>query len=104
MPNYKFKHAWHLFAPRVNNEKTTITRDELMKQLKNNNIGCGLHYEAAHLYPYYKTKYGYDLGDFPNSELIGSSVISLPLFPDMSESDQDDVVSTLKDIFKSFRK
>lgn len=104
MPNYKFKHAWHLFAPRVNSEKTRITRDELMNELKNNNIGCGLHYEAAHLYPYYKTKYGYDLGDFPNAELIGGSVISLPLFPGMSESDQDDVVSTLKDIFNCFRK
>jgi len=100
MPKYQYKHAWHLFAPTVNTEATRITRDQLMTELKHLNIGCGVHYEATHLYPYYAKKYGFKIGDFPNAEAIGKTVISLPLFPGMSEHDQDDVLEALGHIFR----
>ena len=100
MPKYQYKHAWHLFAPTVNTEATKITRDQLMTELKQLNIGCGVHYEATHLYPYYAKKYGFKIGDFPNAEAIGKTVISLPLFPGMSAHDQDDVIEALDHIFR----
>ena len=99
-PNYQHKHAWHLFSPTVNTEVTKITRDQLMTELKQLNIGCGVHYEATHLYPYYAQKYGFKKGDFPNAEAIGENVISLPLFPAMSAQDQDDVIAALDHIFR----
>ena len=61
MPKYQYKHAWHLFAPTVNTEATKMTRDQLMTELKQLNIGCGVHYEATHLYPYYAKKYGFKI-------------------------------------------
>ena len=100
VPNYAHKHAWHLFAPTINVKETSVTRDKLMNKLKAMNIGCGLHYEAAHLYPYYADKYGFKKGDFPNAEMIGETVLSLPLFPDMTESQQDDVIEALINIFR----
>ena len=100
MPKYQYKHAWHLFAPTVNTEATKMTRDQLMTELKQLNIGCGVHYEATHLYPYYAKKYGFKIGDFPNAEAIGETVISLPLFPGMSAHDQDDVIEALDHIFR----
>ena len=100
-PQFEHKHAWHLFAPTLNTQVVKITRDELMTQLKQHNIGCGVHYEAAHLYPYYADKYGFKKGDFPNAEEIGASVISLPLFPDMTFAEQDDVLDALNKILRA---
>lgn len=100
-PQFEHKHAWHLFAPTLNTQVANITRDELMTQLKQHNIGCSVHYEAAHLYPYYANKYGFKKGDFPNAEAIGANVISLPLFPDMTFAEQDDVLDALHNILKA---
>ena len=101
--HYQHKHAWHLFAPTVNRSASKITRDELMCRLKAMNIGCGVHYEAVHLYPYYVEKYGFKKGDFPNAETIGENIISLPLFPEMTEMEQDDVLNALDTIFRSHK-
>ena len=97
---YAYTHAWHLFAPLVNADATNITRDELMHQLKEHNIGTGLHYRPPHLYPYYRQTYGFKDGDFPHAEHIGRTVLSLPLFPDMTETDFDRVIVALKKIFR----
>ncbi|WP_116964266.1 DegT/DnrJ/EryC1/StrS family aminotransferase [Fastidiosibacter lacustris] len=98
-PQYVHKHAWHLFAPTLNSDVAKISRDEFMSKLKQMNIGCSVHYEAVHLYPYYANKYGFKKGDFPNAEAIGENVVSLPLFPDMTEREQDDVLEALYTIF-----
>ncbi|MFZ9035566.1 MAG: DegT/DnrJ/EryC1/StrS family aminotransferase [Francisellaceae bacterium] len=98
-PDYVHKHAWHLFAPTINTAKTNLTRDEVIEKLKALNIGTGIHFEAAHLYPYYAEKYGFKKGDFPQAEDIGAKIFSLPLFPTMSESEQDDVIEALYQVF-----
>ena len=100
IPKYQHKHAWHLFTPTINTKVTKITRDQLLNKLKKRNIGCGIHYKAMHLYPYYSKKYGFKEGNFINAENVGKTIISLPLFPEMSENDQDDVLEALDYIFK----
>ena len=99
VPMYQHKHAWHLFAPTVNNRASNISRDELAIKLKSMNIGCTVHYEPIHLHTYYANKYGFKSGDFPNAEAIGKSVISLPLFPEMTKKDQNDVIEALSKAF-----
>lgn len=98
-PHFEHRHAWHLFAPTINPEATQISRDTLIAELKNHNIGTGLHYRPAHLYPYYRDKYGFKPNDFPNAEHIGNHILSLPLFPHMSVAEQDDVIDALQTIF-----
>lgn len=98
--SYPHRHAWHLFAPLVNTGAgTALTRDALMSALKERNIGTGLHYRAAHLFPFYRENYGWQPGDFPNSEFISDRILSLPLFPTLTEKEQDSVIAAMRDAF-----
>ncbi len=87
-------HAWHLYAPLVKG----MNRDDFMTELKARNIGTGYHYCAAHLFTVFQDSYNYKLGDFPVAELVSNSIVSLPLFPDLSEVAQDRVISEITDI------
>lgn len=98
-PNYEHEHTWHIFAPLINHERTGITRDDFMTKMKEHNIGTGLHFNAAHLYTYYREQHGYRQGDFPYAEHIGARVVSLPLFPTMTNADQDRVIKVMKIIW-----
>ena len=99
-PSYPHRHAWHLFAPLVNTGAGThLTRDGFMAALKERNVGTGLHYRAAHLYPYYREHYGWKPGDFPNTEFIADRIVSLPLFPLLTDAQQDGVIAAMRDVF-----
>lgn len=98
-PPYAFKHSWHLFVVRVDIDKAGISRDEFMAELKKRNIGTGLHFRCTHLQKYYREKLGHQPGSLPNTEWNSDRICSLPLFPDMTEKDQDDVIEAVKDIF-----
>jgi len=100
-PSFNHKHAWDLFAITINPEKAGVTRDEFMSIMKDDfNIGTGLHWQAPHLFSYYKETFGYKMGDFPNAEHIADHIVSLPLFPQMTDEEQDRVVRAMKHIFK----
>lgn len=96
---YPHRHAWHLYTPLLNPEAAGMDRDAFMQALKERNIGTGLHYRAVHLHPYYRERFGFKRGDFPVAESIGDRIVSLPLFPDMTEADQDRVVAALREVF-----
>jgi dTDP-4-amino-4,6-dideoxygalactose transaminase len=98
-PCYDHKHAWHQFAIRINPEKAKMSRDDFIEEMKKHNIGAGLQFSAVHLYEFYKKAYGYKEGDFPISEKVGQTIVSLPLFPSMSENDQERVIRTMQKIF-----
>lgn len=97
-PPYPMKHAWHLFIVRVDIEKIGFSRDEFMKKLKHRNIGTGLHFRAVHLQKYYRETLGMRPGMLPNTEWNSDRICSLPLFPDMTSDDVDDVVHAVKDV------
>ncbi len=98
-PKYAFETTHYMFAPLINPKATKLTRDEFMQKMKEEEIGTGLHYEAAHLYTYYREKYGYQRGDFPRAEFVGDHIVSLPLFPQMTEAEQDRVIHAMAKIF-----
>ena len=72
--------------------------DEFMAELKKRNIGTGLHFRCTHLQKYYREKLGHQPGSLPNTEWNSDRICSLPLFPDMTERDQDDVIEAIKDV------
>jgi dTDP-4-amino-4,6-dideoxygalactose transaminase len=98
-PAYAHHHAWHLYTPLINPEAANRDRDAFMQGMKERNIGTGLHYRAVHLYPYYREHFGFKRGDFPVAETISDRIVSLPLFPSMTEADQDRAVSAMADLF-----
>jgi dTDP-4-amino-4,6-dideoxygalactose transaminase len=97
-PTYNHKHAWHLLTVQMTDE-STLTRDEFMQALKDRNIGRGFHYQPVHTFTYYRDAFGYKEGDFPVAENIGKRILSLPLFPQMQESEFSYIIHTIKDIF-----
>ncbi|MEN6427887.1 MAG: aminotransferase class I/II-fold pyridoxal phosphate-dependent enzyme [Phycisphaerales bacterium] len=102
-PLYPMKHAWHLFVVRVDIDTVGLTRDEFMKRLKQRNIGTGLHFRAVHLQKYYRETMGMRRGMLPNTEWNSDRICSLPLFPDMTSDDVDDVVDAVKDVLCDHR-
>jgi dTDP-4-amino-4,6-dideoxygalactose transaminase len=85
-PAYPHRHAWHLFTVLVDR------RDEFMARLKEENIGSGLHFEAVHR----TTLYRADAPKLPHTETVCDRILSLPLFPDMTNQDTEDVVETVR--------
>jgi len=98
-PAYPHLHAWHLYTPLINPDAAKMDRDAFMQGMKERNIGTGLHYRAVHLYPYYREQFGFKRGDFPNAETISDRIVSLPLFPAMTDEDQDRVIKAMADLF-----
>jgi len=99
-PSYEHHHGWHLYVIRLRLERLRIDRDQFINALKKRNIGTGFHFKAIHLHRYYAGKLGYDRGSLPIAESTSDRILSLPLFPDMTEKDVKDVVSAIKDIVR----
>lgn len=91
-------HAYHLYAIRLNLERLTIDRAQFIEELKALNIGTSVHFIPVHLHPYYRQTFGYRPGDFPIAERLYERVISLPIFPKMTENDVADVVEAVKTV------
>jgi len=102
-PPYSMRHAWHLFVVRLDIEKAGLGRDEFMLRLKQRNIGTGLHFRAVHLQKYYRECMGMRRGMLPNTEWNSDRICSLPLFPDMTGRDVNDVVLAIKEILSEKR-
>ena len=82
--------AWHLYVIR------TPHRDELLDFLKAQGIGAGIHYPIPlHLQPAY-ADLNYHLGDLPVTEVVAESCLSLPLYPEMTDEQQDRVVAAVR--------
>jgi len=101
VPVYSHKHSWHLFIVRLDIEKAKLSRNDFMEELKKRNIGTGIHFLAVHQQKYYKETMKIPSGMLPNTEWNSERLCSLPLFPQMTYEDVDDVVDAIKDILKS---
>jgi len=101
---YPARHAWHLYTPLVDLDRLTISRDQFMAELKSRNIGTGLHYTAAHEFSYYARTFGWSPEDFPEAHFVSERIVSLPLFPGLSDADQDDVIAAVGDVLGRHRR
>lgn len=93
------KHAYHLYTLLLDIDNLEITRDQFLDEMTKRNIGVGVHYIALHLHPFFRKKYGYKRGDFPNSEWISDRTVSIPLSPKLTEDDVNSVILAIRDIF-----
>ena len=98
------KHSWHLYPIRIKPECFKADRNQLIKALKAENLGVNVHYIPIHLHSYYQKHYGMKKGDFPVTEKIYDSIITLPLFPKMSEQDVQDVIAGVKKVVEYYKK
>ncbi|MFC9541769.1 UDP-4-amino-4,6-dideoxy-N-acetyl-beta-L-altrosamine transaminase [Lysinibacillus sp. NPDC056959] len=86
--------SWHLYIIRLNLENISVTRKEIFEALLARNIGVNVHYIPVHTLAYYQ-ELGYKKGSMPKAEELYDAIITLPLFPKMSNKDVQDVISTV---------
>ncbi|MDR9797017.1 UDP-4-amino-4,6-dideoxy-N-acetyl-beta-L-altrosamine transaminase [Aeribacillus pallidus] len=95
--------SWHLYIIRLKLDKLTASRREIFEALQQQNIGVNVHYIPVHLQPYYQ-QLGYKKGICPNAEKLYEEMITLPLFPAMSEKDVNDVIKAVKRTIDYYKK
>jgi len=103
-PAYPHQNSHHLYIVFLDLERVTVSRDEFVAELKERNIGTGIHFRAVHTQDYYRNQSGSGTGLLPGTEWASERLFSLPLFPAMTEDDVKDVASAIRDTLKKVRK
>ena len=92
----------HLYIIRLDLSKLNCTRREFFDAMGAENIQCQVHYVPTYFFPYYK-HLGYKKGLCPNAEEIYKGILSIPLYPTLSDKDTDDVIAAVKKIVEYYR-
>jgi dTDP-4-amino-4,6-dideoxygalactose transaminase len=92
---------WHLYVIRL--RETALHRDELIEELRKRAIGTAVHYFPVHYHPYFRERYGFAPGDHPVCEREFERIVSLPLFPGMTEADVERVVAAVEETVAAYR-
>jgi len=91
--------AFHLYVVRLKLDKIKKTRKEVFESLRKNGIGVNVHYIPVHTQPYYR-RLGFSYGQFPEAEKYYEEAITLPLYPSMTEMEQNMVIESLSKLLK----
>ncbi len=98
------KHSWHIYVIQLNLEKLKVNRDHIFRALREENIGVNVHYIPVHYHTYYMNKFDLKKGMLPNVEWLFPRLLTLPLFPRMTEQDVNDVINSLEKVLKYYKK
>ncbi|HZQ06087.1 MAG TPA: UDP-4-amino-4,6-dideoxy-N-acetyl-beta-L-altrosamine transaminase [Anaerolineae bacterium] len=94
--------AWHLYPIRIDRRFLTVDRAEIFRALRAENLGVNVHYIPVHQHPYYRERFGYRGGEYPNAETAYESLISLPMFHGMTDQDVADVIRAVEKVVNAF--
>ena len=97
----KVRHAWHLYTILLDE---SVDRDEFFKYMRSANIGVNLHYIPVYRHSYYVENFGFDAEGFPVTEDVFKRIITLPMFPRMSEQQVEYVVTSISQAIKHLKK
>jgi dTDP-4-amino-4,6-dideoxygalactose transaminase len=93
-------HSWHLYVIRLTLDQLRINRAEVIDALKQAGVTTSVHWMPLHMHPYYREKYGYKPEDFPMAARLYPEIITLPLYPDMTEAEVTYVCDSLTRILR----
>ena len=96
-------HTFHLYPVRFAADKLTVSRDAIIDELRRCNIGTSVHFIPVHMHPYYRDTFRHVAGDFPTAERAYAEMVSLPLYPAMSEADVASVHRAVRAIVEHSR-
>ena len=95
--------SWHLYVVKLNIEKLRIERNQFIEELKSRGVMTSVHFIPLYKHPYYMTAFNYDTSEFAVSESVYKRIISLPIYPGMSNEDVERVIHSVKDVLQKFR-
>lgn len=91
--------SWHIYIIRVDFTKVVLSKKEIFARMRDRGIALNLHYIPVHTQPYYRNL-GFKKGDFPVSETYYEEAITLPLYYDLTDEQQDQIIQALKDVLQ----
>ena len=91
-------HAYHLYVVQIDFQAFSRSRASVMNRLKQRGIGTQVHYIPINLQPYYRERYQWGPGAFPNAEKYYTRALSLPMYPGLTEQDIERVVAELESV------
>ncbi|MDR4495883.1 MAG: DegT/DnrJ/EryC1/StrS family aminotransferase [Nitrospirales bacterium] len=98
------EHAWHLYVIQLELDQLRISRNEMIDHLKKHGIGTSVHFIPLHLHPYYKNTFGFVPDDFPTASRVFDRIISLPIYPKMTEADVHRVIDVTVALIREYRR
>jgi UDP-4-amino-4-deoxy-L-arabinose-oxoglutarate aminotransferase len=90
----------HLFTIWVDPDR----RDEILAGIQRRRIGVAVNYRAVHLTKFYRERFGFSRGDFPIAESIGDRTITIPLWPQMTDAQVDEVIGAVREAVAEARR
>jgi dTDP-4-amino-4,6-dideoxygalactose transaminase len=89
------RHARHLYTLLLDPDRLRVPRDTVLEAIQKEGIGVGVHYIAVPLHPYYRDRFGFREGMFPNAEYVSARTLSVPLTPYLDDQDVEDVIAAV---------
>ncbi len=89
-------HTYHIFPVRIDAEIIGLDRGQFIRQLQQANIGTSVHFIPLHRHSYYQKTFGYQPSQFPMAEQLFEGMLSLPLYPKMTDEDVSDVIHAVQ--------
>lgn len=93
----------HLYIIRLDLDRLTCTRRQFFDAMSAENVQPQVHYVPVYWFPYYR-KMGYEKGLCPNAEKVYEGIMSIPLYPKMTDSDVEDVIHAVKKVVENYRR
>ena len=93
----------HLYIIRLNFDKLKCTRRQFFDAMSAENVQCQIHYVPVYWFPYYQ-HLGYEKGICPNAEEVYKGIMSIPLYPKMSDQDVEDVIHAVKKVISNYKR
>jgi len=104
LPPADFENSnWHMFQITLPVDDIKLSRGDFIRAMAQRGLGVGVHYPALHLFSAYR-RLGFRDGQFPRAERIGREIVTLPLFPAMTETDVERVVGAVSEIIQQHKK
>ncbi len=104
LPHIDEQHSLHLYVVRLKLELWQISRNEFIEKMNEKGIGLAVHYKPIHKLSYYKKMYSLKNYYYPRANDLFDSIVSLPLYPLLSDKEVDYIIQTIKSLFAKFSK
>lgn len=98
----KVSHAYHLYVIQLDLSRLTACRDEICRALWAEGIRVNVHYIPVHLHPFYRERFGTGPGICPVAEAAYEKILTLPLFPGMTDEDVSDVIVAMLKVLEHY--
>ncbi len=96
--------SWHLYPIRLNLEKLTINRAQFIEEMKKFNVGAGVHFMPVHQHRFYRETFSFDDKDFPVAVQSFPRLVSLPIYPGMSDASIYRVLEVVNDLLNKYKR